>query len=59
MTDKISRQKDVQDITGLSRSTIYRHVNAGTFPAPIQLTERLIGWRNSTISEWVAARPEV
>ncbi len=59
MTDKILRQKDVQDITGLSRSTIYRHVNAGTFPAPIQLTDRLIGWHTRSIADWVAARPEV
>jgi len=58
MTDRILRQKDVQDITGLSRSTIYRQVNAGTFPAPVKLTDRLIGWHGSTISEWLAARPE-
>ncbi|WP_375553868.1 helix-turn-helix transcriptional regulator [Roseovarius mucosus] len=58
MTDKILRQKDVQSITGLSRSTIYRHVNAGTFPTPIKLTDRLIGWRASTIFDWLAIRPE-
>jgi prophage regulatory protein len=59
MTNKILRQKDVQKITGLSRSTIYRHINAGTFPAPVKLTERLIGWHSSAISEWMASRPEV
>lgn len=59
MNDKILRQNDVQDITGLSRSTIYRHVNAGTFPTPIKLTDRLIGWRASTIFDWLANRPEV
>jgi prophage regulatory protein len=59
MTTKILRQKDVQKITGLSRSTIYRHINAGTFPAPVKLTERLIGWHSSTISDWMASRPEV
>jgi len=58
MNDKILRQNDVQDITGLSRSTIYRHVNAGTFPTPIKLTERLIGWRASVILSWMANRPE-
>ncbi|MGK8235413.1 helix-turn-helix transcriptional regulator [Roseovarius sp. MS2] len=59
MTDKILRQRDVQIITGLSRSTIYRHVIAGTFPTPIKLTDRLIGWRASIIFEWLANRPEV
>lgn len=59
MTDKILRQKDIQHLTGLSQSTIYRHINAGTFPTPVKLTERIIGWCHSTISEWIAARQEV
>lgn len=53
MSDRILRRKDVEQLTGLSRSTIYRHVNAGTFPAPVKLTERLIGWRASAISGWM------
>ncbi|WP_306155166.1 AlpA family transcriptional regulator, partial [Roseovarius sp. MMSF_3281] len=51
--------KDVQKITGLSRSTIYRHINAGTFPAPVKLTERLIGWHSTSIQEWLESRLEV
>ncbi len=58
MSDRILRRKDVEDLTGLSRSTIYRHVSAGTFPAPVKLTERLIGWRESAISDWVDSRAE-
>ena len=58
MTNRILRQKDVQKITGLSRSTIYRHINAGTFPAPVKLTERLIGWHSHDISNWMSERPE-
>jgi len=59
MSDRILRRKDVELLTGLSRSTIYRHVSAGTFPAPIKLTERLIGWRESAISGWVESRTEL
>lgn len=59
MSDRILRRKDVEELTGLSRSTIYRHVGAGTFPAPIKLTERLIGWRESTISGWMDSRAEI
>ncbi|WP_297776186.1 AlpA family phage regulatory protein [uncultured Roseovarius sp.] len=59
MTDKILRQKDLQSIIGLSRSTIYRQVHAGTFPPPIKFTDRLIGWRASVILDWLANRPEV
>ncbi|MEB8389263.1 AlpA family transcriptional regulator [Rhodobacteraceae bacterium KMM 6894] len=59
MNDRILRRKDVEELTGLSRSTIYRHVSAGTFPAPIKLTERLIGWRESAISSWMHSRTHV
>ncbi|SFO27109.1 transcriptional regulator, AlpA family [Roseovarius lutimaris] len=59
MSDRILRRKDVEQLTGLSRSTIYRHVNAGTFPAPVKLTERLIGWRASAISGWMDSRAEL
>ena len=59
MSDRILRRKDVELLTGLSRSTIYRHVSAGTFSAPIKLTERLIGWRESAISGWVDSRTEL
>lgn len=59
MSDRILRRKDVEELTGLSRSTIYRHVGAGTFPAPIQLTKRLIGWRESAIADWIDSRIEL
>ncbi|MGK7654481.1 helix-turn-helix transcriptional regulator [Roseovarius sp. B08] len=34
MTDRILRQKDIQELTGLSRSTIYRHINARRRASP-------------------------
>ncbi|WP_336098920.1 helix-turn-helix transcriptional regulator [Roseovarius sp. CH_XMU1461] len=56
MTDKILRCREVQEIIGLSRSTIYRMIGRGDFPPPQKLGLRAIGWRESAISEWVEGR---
>jgi len=32
---RIIRLRDVMQLTGLARSTIYKYVEAGTFPQPI------------------------
>ena len=56
MTNRILRRRDEEEITGLSRATIYRHVRAGTFPAPFKLTERLVGWLATDVEDWLASR---
>jgi prophage regulatory protein len=40
----------------LDRSTIWRMVQEGRFPPPIQLTASRIGWRWSSILAWLADR---
>lgn len=59
MTQQILRIREVQKRTGLSRTTIWRQVRAGKFPAPLQLTEFSIGWRAEDIDEWQASRQPV
>lgn len=56
MTNRVLRRKSVEALTGLSRATIYRHMRAGSFPRPIRLTERLIGWLEADIEEWLNSR---
>jgi prophage regulatory protein len=53
------RLREVQRISGLSRSSIYRMEAAGNFPARVQLSERAIAWRADEIHAWIAARPRV
>ncbi|OLL29989.1 AlpA family transcriptional regulator [Burkholderia sp. SRS-W-2-2016] len=50
----ILRRKQVQAETGLSKFTIYARTRAGTFPAPIQLGLRSVGWRAADIDEFLA-----
>lgn len=51
--DRILRLPAVLDRTGLSRSTMYRKMQGGTFPRNIQLGARCAGWRESAINAWV------
>ncbi|HXG70376.1 MAG TPA: AlpA family phage regulatory protein [Gemmatimonadaceae bacterium] len=51
------RLRDVVDITGRKRSTIYRAVAEGTFPRPVQLGPQSVAWRKSDLDRWIASRP--
>ena len=53
---RILRFPEVSRATGLSRSTIFRLVQAGSFPPSVKLTARTIGWYSTDIETWIAAR---
>ncbi len=51
--DRILRINTVLDRTGLSRSTLYRKVEEGTFPAQVKIAARCVGWRESSVVDWM------
>jgi prophage regulatory protein len=53
--DRILRIKAVLARTGLSRATMYRKMQNGTFPRSIQISTRCIGWRESAINAWMTS----
>lgn len=53
--DRILRLDAVLDRTGLSRSTLYRKIQDGTFPRQVRIAERCAGWRESAIEEWMGS----
>ena len=53
---RIIRLKEVIDSTGLARSTIYKHIGEGTFPKPVSLGDRCVGWVDSEVHDWILAR---
>ena len=57
MADKHLRRAAVQDLTGLSRSTIYDLMAKGQFPRPVRLTGKAVAWPESVIAEWLSQRP--
>ena len=50
---RVLRRRDVQDRTGLSRSTLYERVAEGSFPQPIHLGGRSVGWLESEVDQWI------
>ena len=51
--DRILRIRAVLQRTGLSRTTMYRKMQNGTFPKNIQISTRCAGWRESAVNEWM------
>jgi prophage regulatory protein len=58
MSHHILRLPDVKAATGLSRSTIYLRIAEGTFPRPISLGGRAVGWLQAEIDDWMTRRIE-
>jgi len=56
MRHAILRLPDVLQTTGLSRSTVYLRVSEGTFPKPISLGGRAVGWLEHEVQEWIDRR---
>jgi len=54
----ILRLPDVNRSTGLSRSAIYLRITQGTFPKPVSLGGRAVGWLEAEIQEWLQRRIE-
>lgn len=51
--DRILRINAVLDRTGLSRSTLYRKIESGSFPKQIAISTRCAGWRESDVDAWM------
>ena len=52
MSNRYLRRIEVEHQTGLSRSTIYRRINDGTFPAPFNIGGNCVRWREHDLVEW-------
>ena len=61
----ILRRKQVEARTGLSRSSIYARMRYNpkrpgdydpTFPTPVLVGAKAVGWIEAEVDEWIAAR---
>ena len=50
---KFIRRKEVERLTGLSRSSIYAMVANGSFPRQVKISLRAVAWREADIFEWM------
>lgn len=55
--DRILRITDLVSQLRLSRATIYRQMRAGTFPKPMALGPRAVGWTEEQVTTWLKSRP--
>ena len=57
MSDRLMRRREVELITGMGRSSIYRLMQAGAFPQPVRVGPAAVRWRASDITGWLESRP--
>jgi prophage regulatory protein len=53
---RLSRLPVVLARVPLSRSQLYAEMEAGRFPRPIKISDRLNAWDDDEIDAWIAAR---
>lgn len=54
LEDRHVRMPELERRTGMSRSTIYRRIEAGRFPSSIPMDGNIAAWWESQIAEWLA-----
>ncbi|MFN3233408.1 MAG: helix-turn-helix transcriptional regulator [Alphaproteobacteria bacterium] len=54
--NRVLRRKEVERVTGLSRSTIYQRMSNGTFPKPVPLGPQRVGWMENELVDWIEER---
>ncbi len=55
--NQLLRLPDVRQVTGLSKSSIYRLESEGAFPQRVRLSERATAWKSDEIAAWIESRP--
>ncbi|WP_090430513.1 AlpA family phage regulatory protein [Ectopseudomonas guguanensis] len=59
---RILRLRQVQERTGLSRSTIYDRINLKSprydpnFPKPVKIGLSAVGWLEESVNDWIKER---
>ena len=57
MKDRLLRRRQVEEITSISRSSIYRLMQEGEFPRPVRIGPAAVRWRASDLTAWLESRP--
>jgi prophage regulatory protein len=52
------RPRQVLEMIGVSRTTLWRMVRAGNFPRPVCITERNRGYLLKSVEAWMRARAD-
>ncbi len=55
-TGYVRQAQLIPDIIPFSSATLWREVQAGSFPAPVKLSRRVTAWRVEDVREWMRSR---
>jgi len=58
-TGRYLRQREILQLVGVSRPTLWDWRRKGLFPQPRRLGPNTIGWLESEVQEWLQTRPAV
>jgi prophage regulatory protein len=53
MSEKILRKPEVLARVGIKNSTLYAWIAQGSFPRPLRIGSRAVGWQESQIDKWI------
>jgi prophage regulatory protein len=53
---RMLRRREIEGITGLSRSAIYDLMTRGLFPRPVTVSRHFVAWLEDEIAAWQRAR---
>lgn len=53
---RLLRRPDVEALTGLARSTMYRLIADGDFPRPVKIGAQAVAWRERDVLAWIESR---
>jgi prophage regulatory protein len=56
VTGYVRQSQLIPTIVPFSSATLWRAVKAGTFPAPVKLSDRVTAWRVEDIRAWMKSR---
>ena len=59
MNERLLRRREVEELTGLSRASIYRLMRRGRFPLAVRVSATAVRWKASDITTWIESRPVV
>jgi prophage regulatory protein len=55
-TTRLMRLKEVIQVTGMSRSSIYCRINEGEFPPAVSLGKRSVAWVEEEVQSWITSK---
>ena len=61
-TTRLMRTPEVLKLLGVHRSTLWKYVKRGAFPAPVHIggpDSRMIAWNSDTVQEWLSGLSDI